>query len=128
MEDQHKKKIQSNLGFLVKDVDYERLRIEVLKQKLFPLRQLELFEERSNPKLELFLGVQKRGPSAFRKLVASLAFSGHDQAVEVLLKDEQSFLLNNNNSHNKFLAVQTLWKFLVVDEEEAFPFASPGVY
>ena len=93
MEERHKRKIESNISFLVKDVDYERLRPELLKQKLFPARHIELMEEKPNKKLELFLSVQRRGPTAFRRLVASLAFSGHDQAVQRLIENEESLLL-----------------------------------
>lgn len=94
MEERHKRKIESNISFLVKDVDYERLRPELLKQKLFPARHLELMEEKPNKKLELFLSVQRRGPTAFRRLVASLAFSGHDQALQRLIENEESLLLD----------------------------------
>ena len=95
MDERHIRKIKDNMSFLVKDVDYERLRPELLKQKLFPVRHLELLEERSNKKLELFLQVQRRGPTAFRRLIASLAFSGHDEAVHVLIENEESLLLDS---------------------------------
>jgi len=95
MDKRHIRRIEENISFLVKDVDYERLRPELLKQKLFPLRHLEMIEERSNRKLEMFLAVQRRGPTAFRRLIASLAFSGHDEAVQVLIENEDTLLLDS---------------------------------
>ena len=70
MEDHHKEAIRSNLALLCRDVDYARLRPEMLKHRLFPERQLRLLEERAGAgqgvKLEVFLQVQRRGPTAFR--------------------------------------------------------------
>lgn len=103
MEKRHIRKIEDNISFLVKDVDYERLRPELLKQKLFPARHLERMEERSNKELELFLAVQRRGPTAFRRLVASLAFSGHDEAVQVLIENEESLLLDSCANTDPFI-------------------------
>ena len=75
MEDRHKNRIQDNLSFLVKvwdlkleikqiirtsidqDTDYDRLRPELLKHKLFPATHLARMEERPNKKLELYLQV-----------------------------------------------------------------------
>ena len=76
MEDRHKNRIQDNLSFLVKvwrilklskkwsnrafieqDTDYDRLRPELLKHKLFPATHLARIEERPNKKLELYLQV-----------------------------------------------------------------------
>jgi len=95
MDKRHIQKIEGNIAFLVKNVDYERLRPELLKQKLFPPRHLENIEEKSNTKLEMFLQVQRRGPTAFRRLVASLAFSGHDEAVQVLIENDEMLLLDS---------------------------------
>ena len=47
MEDHHKEAIRSNLALLCRDVDYARLRPEMLKHRLFPERQLRLLEERA---------------------------------------------------------------------------------
>ena len=71
MEDRHKNRIQDNLSFLVKvceimiskksstswpqDTDYDRLRPELVKHKLFPAPHLARIEERPNKKLELYL-------------------------------------------------------------------------
>ena len=75
MEDRHKNRIQDNLSFLVKvcrikkslktdrieqDTDYDRLRPELLKHKLFPATHLARIEERPNKKLELYLQVPLR--------------------------------------------------------------------
>jgi len=94
MEDRHKNRIQDNLSFLVKDTDYDRLRPELLKHKLFPATHLARIEERPNKKLELYLQVQRRGPTAFRRLLASLYFSGHAEALRVLTKDEDSLIFD----------------------------------
>jgi len=94
MEDRHKNRIQDNLSFLVKDTDYERLRPQLLKHKLFPAAHLARIEERPNRKLELYLQVQRRGPTAFRRLLASLYFSGHEEALQVLTKDEDSLIFD----------------------------------
>jgi len=103
MEKRHIRKIEDNISFLVKDVDYERLKPELLKHKLFPVRHLESIEERSNTKLELFLAVQRRGPTAFRRLVASLKFSGHDEAVQVLVENEESLLFDSCGNSDHFM-------------------------
>lgn len=94
MEDRHKNRIQDNLSFLVKDTDYERLRPQLLRHKLFPPSHLARIEERPNKKLELYLQVQRRGPTAFRRLLASLYFSGHGEALKVLTKDEDSLIFD----------------------------------
>ena len=78
MEEEHKEAIKSNLKFLCSDVDYSRLRPEMIKHRLFPERHLQLMEEKvGNIKLEVFMQVQRRGPTAFRRLIASLKFSGN---------------------------------------------------
>ena len=104
MELHHREAIKNNLGFLCRDVDYSRLRPEMLKHRLFPERQLLMLEENNptNLKLELFLQVQKRGPTAFRRLIASLMFSGHEESVRVLTRNDDSLLLDvaNTDSYN----------------------------
>ena len=103
MEEQHKEAIINNLSFLCKDVDYSRFRPELIKNKLFPERQLRLMEEKDgNIKLEVFLQVQRRGPTAFRRLIASLAFSGHDESVRALTRNDDSLLMDvaNTDSFN----------------------------
>ena len=81
MEERHKEVIRSNLSFLCQDVDYTRFRPQLIKHRLFPERQLRLMEEKvGNIKLEVFMQAQRRGPTAFRRLLASLKFSGWDVA------------------------------------------------
>ena len=103
MEEHHKEAIKNNLSFLCRDVDYSRFRPELIKNKLFPERQLRLMEEKDgNVKLEVFLQVQRRGPTAFRRLIASLAFSGHDESVRALTRNDDSLLMDvaNTDSFN----------------------------
>ena len=87
MEDHHKEAIRSNLALLCRDVDYARLRPEMLKHRLFPERQLRLLEERAGAgqggggggqgvKLEVFLQVQRRGPTAFRWIKTDICTAG----------------------------------------------------
>ena len=38
--------------------------------------------------------MQRRGPTAFRRLLASLYFSGHSEALAVLTKDEDSLIFD----------------------------------
>ena len=72
MELHHREAIKNNLGFLCRDVDYSRLRPEMLKHRLFPERQLLMLEENNpaNLKLELFLQVQVLGADAFLEILA----------------------------------------------------------
>ena len=104
MEDHHKEAIKSNLAFLCRDVDYQKLRPEMIKHRLFPERQLQLIEDRdkANLKLEVFLQVQRRGPTAFRRLIASLMFSGHEESVRALTRNDDTLLLDvaNTDSYN----------------------------
>jgi len=103
MEEEHKEAIKSNLKFLCSDVDYSRLRPEMIKHRLFPERHLQLMEEKvGNIKLEVFMQVQRRGPTAFRRLIASLKFSGHDESVRALTRNDRSLLMNvtNTDSYN----------------------------
>ena len=103
MEEQHKQAIKSNLTFLCRDVDYSKLRPEIIKHRLFPERQLQMMEENvGNIKLELFMQVQRRGPTAFRRLIASLMFSGHEESVRTLTRSDNTMLVDvaNTDSYN----------------------------
>ena len=51
----YEKSIQKNP--IEQDTDYDRLRPELLKHKLFPATHLARIEERPNKKLELYLQV-----------------------------------------------------------------------
>jgi len=46
--------------FYVQDTDYDRLRPELVKHKLFPAAHLARIEERPNRKLELYLQVYRQ--------------------------------------------------------------------
>lgn len=103
MEERHKEVIRSNLSFLCQDVDYTRFRPQLIKHRLFPERQLRLMEEKvGNIKLEVFMQAQRRGPTAFRRLLASLKFSGHLDSVKMLTKNDDTFLMDvaNTDSFN----------------------------
>ena len=103
MEERHKEVIRSNLSFLCQDVDYTRFRPQLIKHRLFPERQLRLMEEKvGNIKLEVFMQAQRRGPTAFRRLLASLKFSGHLDCVKMLTKNDETFLMDvaNTDSFN----------------------------
>lgn len=105
MEERHRYRIQDNLSFLVKDTDYQRLRPFLLQHKLFPSTHLQRLEEKPNRKLELYLQVQRRGPTAFRRLLASLYFSGHMEAFQRLSQGLEDSLLfhsqpNTSNTSN----------------------------
>ena len=98
MDDKHKQKITNNLAFLCKTVDYQRLRPQIVEQRLLPERQLDLLEEKaSNAMLDVLMQVQRRGPTAFRRLVTSLLYSGHEEAAEALARDN-GLLLSRNQS------------------------------
>ena len=106
MDEKHKQTITNNLAFLCKTVDYQRLRPQIVEQRLLPERQLDLLEEKaSNAILELLLHVQRRGPSAFRRLVSSLLYSGHEEAAEALARDN-GVLLSRNQSDCSHLHLQ----------------------
>jgi len=76
MDEKHKEKINNNLAFLCKNVDYDRLRPQIVEQRLLPERHLQQLELKStNVRLDLLLQVQRRGPTAFRRLVTSLIYS-----------------------------------------------------
>ena len=99
MDEKHKEKITNNLAFLCKTVDYQRLRPQIVEQRLLPERQLDLLEEKtSNAMLDLLLQVQRRGPTAFRRLVISLLYSGHEEAAEALARHDDGLLLSRNQS------------------------------
>ena len=103
MEERHKEVIKSNLSFLCQDVDYTRFRPQLIKHRLFPERQLRLMEEKvGNIKLEVFMQAQRRGPTAFRRLLASLKFSGHLESVKVLTNNDDTFRMDvaNTDSFN----------------------------
>merc|ERR1711884_676738 len=53
-------------------------------------------------KLEVFMQAQRRGPTAFRRLLASLKFSGHLDSVKMLTKNDDTFLMDvaNTDSFN----------------------------
>lgn len=51
--------------FYVQDTDYDRLRPELVKHKLFPSAHLARIEERPNRKLELYLQVYRVSLSSF---------------------------------------------------------------
>ena len=53
--------------FYVQDTDYDRLRPELVKHKLFPSAHLARIEERPNRKLELYLQVYRVSLSSFLK-------------------------------------------------------------
>ena len=98
MDEKHKAKITNNLAFLCKTVDYQRLRPQIVERRLLPERQLDLLEEKgSNAMLDLLLQVQRRGPTAFRRLVTSLLYSGHEEAAEALARDN-GLLMSRNQS------------------------------
>ena len=99
MDEKHKQIINNNLAFLCKTLDYQRLRPQIVEQRLLPERQLQLLEEKaSNAVLDLLLQVQRRGPTAFRRLVTSLLCSGHEEAAEVLARHDDGLLLSRNQS------------------------------
>ena len=107
MEEKHKQKITNNLAFLCKTVDYQRLRPQIVEQRLLPERQLVLLEEKSsNVKLDLLLVLQRRGPTAFRRLVTSLLCSGHQEAAAALVKQDEGLLLGSNQADCSGLAVR----------------------
>jgi len=98
MDEKHKETITNNLAYLCKTVDYQRLRPQIVERRLLPERQLDLLEEKgSNAMLDLLLQVQRRGPTAFRRLVTSLLYSGHEEAAEALARDN-GLLLSRNQS------------------------------
>ena len=53
--------------YYVQDTDYDRLRPELVKHKLFPAAHLARIEERPNRKLELYLQVYRVSLSSFLK-------------------------------------------------------------
>ena len=109
MDEKHKKKITNNLAFLCKTVDYQRLRPQIVEQRLLPERQLELLEEKaSNALLDVLLQVQRRGPTAFRRLVTSLLYSGHEEAAEALARHDSGLLMSRNQSDGSNLQLSSL--------------------
>ena len=105
MDEKHKQKITNNLAFLCKTVDYKRLRPQIVEQRLLPERQLELLEEKaSNALLDVLLQVQRRGPTAFRRLVTSLLYSGHEEAAEALARQDSGLLMSRNQSDGSQLS------------------------
>jgi len=90
MEAKHKKLITRNLSSLVKAIDYECMRPHLDYLRIFPPTHLKRLDEKNNPNLDLFLEIQRRGPTAFRRLLICLKLSGFEEALEILSKD------NNN--------------------------------
>ena len=99
MDEKHKEKINNNLAFLCKNVDYDRLRPQIVEQRLLPERQLQLLEEKAgNAVLDFLLQIQRRGPTAFRRLVTSLLCSGHEEAAAALVRQDEGLLMGRNQS------------------------------
>ena len=104
MDEKHKEKINNNLAFLCKNVDYDRLRPQIVEQRLLPERHLQQLELKStNVRLDLLLQVQRRGPTAFRRLVTSLHYSGHEEAADALARHDDSLLISRNQSDSSQL-------------------------
>ena len=109
MDEKHKEKINNNLAFLCKNVDYDRLRPQIVEQRLLPERHLQQLELKStNVRLDLLLQVQRRGPTAFRRLVTSLLYSGHEEAAEALARNDDSLLLSRNQADSCHLEAASL--------------------
>jgi len=88
MESKHKELITCNLSALVRAVQYDIIRHHLEQLRIFPPSHLKRLDERSNPILDVFLEVQRRGPTAFRRLLICLKLSGFDEALDILSKDQ----------------------------------------
>ena len=108
MEDKHKEKINNNLAFLCKNLDYDRLRPQIVEQRLLPERHLQQLERSGNVKLDLLLQVQRRGPTAFRRLVTSLIYSGHEEAAAALTRNDSSLLISRNQPDSSQLQLSSI--------------------
>lgn len=108
MEDNHKEKINNNLAFLCKTLDYDRLRPQIVEQRLLPERHLQQLERSGNVKLDLLLQVQRRGPTAFRRLVTSLIYSGHEEAAAALTRNDSSLLISRNQPDSSQLQLSSI--------------------
>jgi len=95
MEVRHKDLITSHLGELVSLVDYKNLREHLLNLRVFPPSHLKRLDERSNPSLDMFIEAQRRGPTAFRRLLSCLKLAGEYEALKILSKGDDLYLDNS---------------------------------
>lgn len=97
MEAKHKELITSNLSALVKAIRYDVMRPHLQELRIFPLTHLKRLDEKSNPSLDMFLEIQRRGPTAFRRLLTCLKLAGLNEALEILTKKQDMDPLFNNS-------------------------------
>eukprot|EP00088_Acartia_fossae_P065231 TRINITY_DN8041_c0_g1_i1.p1 TRINITY_DN8041_c0_g1~~TRINITY_DN8041_c0_g1_i1.p1 ORF type:complete len:472 (+),score=102.62 TRINITY_DN8041_c0_g1_i1:123-1538(+) len=90
MEAKHKELITHNLTGLVRAVDYDVIREHVNRLRIFPPAHLKRLDERNNPCLDFFVEIQRRGPTAFRRLLVCLKLSGCEEALDILTRDQDS--------------------------------------
>jgi len=103
MDQRHKNLITANLSKLVNLVDYEKLKSHILELRVFPPSHIKRLDSRSNPCLDFFLEVQRRGPTAFRKLLASLKLADQLEALHLLSGGERLEESPTVHLHNSVL-------------------------